>query len=94
MSEKYGFEAIPKGERYYNRNRLKRIGYVMLEQKRTEEAIEIFEYWCSLYPYSSNAFDSLADALTRKGDSKKASQMRQKAKALAVQNEDYRLEMF
>jgi predicted alpha/beta superfamily hydrolase len=94
MSEKYGFEAMPKGERYYNRNRLKRIGYVMLEQSRTEEAIEIFEYWCSLYPHSSNAFDSLADALTRKGDLNKASQMRQKAKALAVQNEDYRLELF
>ncbi|WP_394223868.1 alpha/beta hydrolase-fold protein [Alteromonas gracilis] len=44
LSERYGFGAVPKGERYYNRNRLMRMGYVLLKQERNAEAIEMFEY--------------------------------------------------
>ncbi|BDX04877.1 alpha/beta hydrolase-fold protein [Planctobacterium marinum] len=94
LSEKVGFEAVPKGERYYNRNRLKRIGYVLLQQERTAEAIEIFEYWRSLYPNSANAYDSLADAWAQSGNTQKEAQLRKRAKELAQQNGDFRHAIF
>ena len=94
LSQEYGFQAFPKGERYYNRNRLKRIGYVLLQQGRTEEAIAIFKYWQSLYPKAANAYDSLADAYEKQGNKSKASEMRKKASTLARQNKDYREHKF
>ncbi len=94
LSQEYGFEAIPRGERYYNRNRLKRIGYVLLQQGRLDESIGIFEYWASLYPNAANAYDSLADAYAAKGKTKMELQLRRKAYKLAKQNGDARAASF
>lgn len=94
LSAFYGFTALPKGERFYNRNRLKRLGYVMLEQKRFAEAIEVFRYWIDLYPYSANAYDSLADAFAATGDKKAAIEAGLKAVSLATDSNDSRLSLF
>lgn len=94
LSENYGFPVLPKGERFYNRNRLKRLGYVMLQQKRISEAVDIFQYWVQLYPGSANAYDSLADALDASGNSSAALEARAKAVSLAAKNQDYRRALF
>lgn len=67
LSEIYGFPALPKGERYYNRNRLKRIAYVFMNQGKYQEAEDIVLYWLSFYPNSANAHDTLADVYEAKG---------------------------
>lgn len=94
LSEAYGFEAFPKGERYYNRNRLKRIGYLLLAQERTDEAIRIFDYWLSLYPRAANAYDSLADAYGKKGDAARETALRERARAVARENADFRQALY
>lgn len=94
LSLEYGFEAFPKGERFYNRQRLKRLGYVMLQNNRTQEAIDIFDYWRSLYPNSANAHDSLADAYLQHGNDQKAKELRTKAYTLAIKNKDFRQAIF
>lgn len=47
---------------------LNTIGYVLLNKKRYEDAIIIFEYNTRLFPNSGNVFDSLAEAYYTKGD--------------------------
>jgi CubicO group peptidase (beta-lactamase class C family) len=44
------------------------LGYGLLGQKRIDDAIKIFELNVKLYPQSANAYDSLAEALERRGD--------------------------
>lgn len=94
LSQRYGFAVLPKGERFYNRNRLKRIGYYFLQEGRNEEAIEAFAYWLQFYPHSPNAHDSMADALEKAGRAGEAKAYREKAVALARQYHDGRLALF
>ena len=44
------------------------VGYVLLSKKRYPEAIAIFRYNVALFPESSNAHDSLAEAYLLGGD--------------------------
>ncbi|WP_199608749.1 alpha/beta hydrolase-fold protein [Flocculibacter collagenilyticus] len=94
LSNEYGFEAFPKGERYYNRNRIKRIGYMLLAKGRIDEAVTLFQYWVSLYPNAANAYDSLADAYQKLGDGAKEEFARNKAKEIAKSNKDFRANLF
>jgi predicted Zn-dependent protease len=57
-------------------------GYVLLQEQKTREAIEIFKLNVSLYPKSANTYDSLAEAYEANGD-----------RALAVQNYERSLEL-
>jgi len=94
LSKEYGFTALPKGERFYNRNRLKRLGYQLLAQERFSEAIAMFKYWKELYPSSANAYDSLADAYEANEQFDIALKARKKAVQLAKKNKDIRLSVF
>lgn len=94
LTRRYGFQALPKGDRFYNRNRLSYLGHYLLNEGRTEDALDVFRYWRSQYPGSANACDSMAAALEAAGQKEAAHEMRQKAIELARQNGDFRLDIF
>ncbi len=94
LTRRYGFQALPKGDRFYNRNRLSYLGHYLVNEGRTDDALDVFRYWRSQYPGSANACDSMAAALEAAGQEKEAHAMRQKAVELARQNDDFRLEIF
>jgi len=94
LGAEYGFVALPKGERFFNRNRLKRLGYHLLEKKRIDEATNIFRYWVEIFPNSANAYDSLADALSATGQTQEAKRARIMAVGLARENGDARVAIF
>lgn len=56
------FEA--KGAEY----RLNDAGYILLNQNKINEAIEVFKLNAELYPESSNVYDSLGEAFMKNGD--------------------------
>lgn len=91
---KYGFTALPKGERYYNRNRLKRIAYVLINEKRYDEAEAIINYWLTYYPKAANAYDTLADLFKAQEKVNIELKHRMKALKLAQENQDSRLPIF
>lgn len=94
LDQNYGFTALPKGERFYNRNRLKRIAYVFINEKRYAEAEAIINYWLSFYPQSANAFDTLADLYRAQENVNTELKYRIKALKLAQDNQDFRLPLF
>jgi tetratricopeptide (TPR) repeat protein len=48
------------------------LGYILLEQKRTEEAIDIFKFNVDLYPESADVYDCLAEAYMKNGNNEMA----------------------
>jgi len=94
LSKEYGFTVLPKGERFYDRTRLKRLGYQLLEEGRISEAIAMFKYWQKFYPYAANSHDSLADAYEANNQLDMALESRIKAVKLAKRNKDARLAFF
>lgn len=76
----------PDYMRFYNHvideNLLNNIGYELLNQKRPEDAIKIFQLSTELYPTSPNTFDSLADAYEKTGNLSLALQAAEKARLL------------
>ena len=94
LSKEYGFTVLPKGERFYNRTRLKRLGYQLLEDGRSAEAIAMFTYWQEFYPYAANSHDSLADAYEANNQLEMALKSRIKAVQIAKRNKDARLAIF
>lgn len=51
---------------------LNEIGYWLMNAKRTDDAIAVFEYNTTLFPKSGNVFDSLGEAYYNKGNKAKA----------------------
>lgn len=94
LSNKYGFTTLPKGERFYNRNRLKRIVYVLINEQRYTEAEAVLNYWLSLYPLSANAYDTFADLYRAQGNKGLELQYRAKTLKVAQKNQDFREPLF
>jgi len=67
-------------------------GYQLMGQNRLDDAIEIFEINVKRFPDSWNVYDSLAEALANKGDTKAARKYYEKALKLAPENEKARIE--
>ena len=59
-----------------------RLGYELLREERTDEAIEIFRLNVEAYPKSANTYDSLAEAYLKKGNKEEA--IKYYSKALEV----------
>ncbi len=57
-------------------------GYAMLSEEQFEEALFIFKMNTDLFPESANAWDSLAEAYWKSGDTIKAVEFYNKAIAL------------
>ncbi|PKL87146.1 MAG: serine hydrolase [Ignavibacteriae bacterium HGW-Ignavibacteriae-2] len=52
----------------FRENELNNLGYFLLNQNRTDEAIEIFKLNIEAYPKSANTYDSMGEAYMKKGD--------------------------
>ena len=59
-------------------------GYQLLAQGRTDSAIAVFRKNVKDYPKSWNTYDSLGEALARKGDKKRAIEMYTRARSLTA----------
>jgi tetratricopeptide (TPR) repeat protein len=62
------------------------LGYLLLHQKRTREAIEIFKLSVEAYPESYNTYDSLGEAYMNNGEKDLAIQNYQKSLQLNPNN--------
>jgi CubicO group peptidase (beta-lactamase class C family) len=71
--------AIPEGA-------LNSVGYHLLGQKRTADAIRLFKLNTELHPASANTFDSLGEAYMESGDKPLAIQNYEKALSLDPKN--------
>jgi tetratricopeptide (TPR) repeat protein len=84
---------IVKNTRYFkrrvkNEGELNTMGYVLLAAKEIEKARVIFKLNTLLFPESSNAYDSLAEAYKEAGDYKKAIEYYMKSYALNPDNDN------
>lgn len=62
LSETYGYQVVPP------EGMLNRLGYLLLSEGRTAEAVEAFKLNRDWHPGSSNVYDSLGEGLLCAGD--------------------------
>jgi hypothetical protein len=74
------------GDDLVSEDRLNGLGYQFLRNTRLKEALAIFRLNTQLYPNSSNAFDSFAEAFEAMGDTPSAIDQYRKAVQLDSQN--------
>ncbi len=67
-------------------NRLNNLGYALLQQQKTGEAIAVFKVNVALYPQSANTYDSLAEAYMTNGNKELAIVNYKKSLELNPQN--------
>jgi len=94
LSNKYGYRIHPAPSLQRNINSLRGIGYILLEDNRTLEAVDIFKRWTEISPDEPNAFDSLADAYESAEKNNLALQAHQQAVRVAKRLSDPRAEFF
>ena len=75
-----------------NENEFNTLGYELLRKEEYQNAIAVFDINVALYPESDNAYDSLADAYLRSGDSLQA--FENYKKALTFNNRNNRAKRF
>ena len=85
LTKRYGYEIKPP------ENTVNQFGYALFRAEKIDEAIEAFEENAKLYPDSANAFDSLAEALEKKGVRSKALANYEKAYKMAEQKGEVQL---
>jgi len=88
LSKRFGYAIVPP-ELVVNQ-----AGYILLGQKRTDDAIAIFRGNVELYPFSANVYDSLAEALERAGRTEESLANYERAVDTAKKTGDKRLEIF
>ncbi|WP_435356244.1 serine hydrolase [Emticicia sp. SJ17W-69] len=71
---------------FEDENDLNQIGYYLMNKKRFDDAIQIFELNVKLFPQSGNAYDSLGEAYLNKGNKPLALLNYKKALALDPKN--------
>ena len=82
------------GTRYdFSEAELNGLGYTLLDRGRNADAIRVFELNVRQFPNSSNAFDSLADALSRSGRRVEAAQAYSRALKLDPSNVNARAKL-
>ena len=85
LSKRYGYEIKPP------ENIVNQFGYALLRGDKIDEAVEAFEENVKLYPDSANVYDSLAEALEKKGSRSKALANYEKAYKMAEQKGETQL---
>lgn len=70
----------------FNENALNALGYQLLGQKKTKEAVEIFKLNVEAYPQAANPYDSLGEAYMLAGERALALQSYKKSVELNPQN--------
>jgi tetratricopeptide (TPR) repeat protein len=71
-------------------NKINSLGYRMLNQKRYEDAIDLLTLNVTLFPSSSNTYDSLGEAFLKKGNKELALRNYKKALELDPDNSNVR----
>lgn len=79
LSKRFEYEIKPP------ENIVNQFGYALLNAEKVDEAVEAFEENAKLYPDSANVYDSLAEALEKKGIRSKALANYEKAYKMAEQ---------
>jgi predicted alpha/beta superfamily hydrolase len=87
LSKKYGFQILPRAERWHSVNRLSWIGPYLIRQGRTSEGIELIERWVDYHPKSVLALTQLTEAYEKNNQLKKAIETLSKAYSLSVELE-------
>ena len=85
LSKRFGYEIKPP------ENIVNQFGYALFRSEKIDEAVEAFEENAKLYPESANVYDSLAEALEKKGVRSKALANYEKAYKMAEQKGDGQL---
>lgn len=85
LSKRFGYEIKPP------ENIVNQFGYALFRSEKIDEAVEAFEENARLYPDSANVYDSLAEALEKKGSRSKALANYEKAYKMAEQNGEAQL---
>ncbi|HEX6278416.1 MAG TPA: hypothetical protein VFZ49_00250, partial [Pyrinomonadaceae bacterium] len=85
LSKRFGYTVKPP------ENIVNQFGYVLLRGDQVDAAIEAFEENVKLYPGSANVYDSLAEALEKKGSKTKALANYEKAYKMAEQKGEAQL---
>ena len=68
--------------------RLNDLGYSLLREKRTADAIAVFKINVELYPQSANAYDSLGEAYVANGEKELAVASYKKSLELDSKNQN------
>ncbi len=84
LSKSYGFRVYPNTDRLYSMSCIKNVGRRLLGTKKTEEAIELYEYWTTLYPKSHLAYYFLGISYKENASIIKAGKAYNKAYELAL----------
>ena len=85
LSKRYGYGIKPP------ENIVNQFGYALFRSEKIDEAIEAFEENAKLYPDSANVYDSLAEALEKKGIRSKALANYEKAYKMAEEKGEAQL---
>ncbi|MEQ1763811.1 MAG: alpha/beta hydrolase-fold protein [Pyrinomonadaceae bacterium] len=85
LSKRYAYEIKPP------ENMINQFGYALFRSEKIDDAIEAFEENAKLYPNSANVYDSLAEALEKKGVRSKALANYEKAYKMAEQKGEAQL---
>lgn len=84
LSSEYGFEILPRADRWNSVNRLSWIGPYLLKNGKTTDAIQVIERWAEYRPNSLAALEQLAKAYEASGDYHSSLSALQKAYKLAL----------
>lgn len=88
LSERYGYQIkVPE-------NAVNGLGYRLMETKKFDEAIAVFQHNVELYPASANVYDSLGEGYENAGKLDLATQSFQKAIELGTKTFDPGLDSF
>ncbi|TJY35973.1 alpha/beta hydrolase-fold protein [Pontimicrobium aquaticum] len=94
LSKVYGFQVYPNADRLYSMSCLKNIGRRLLGTNKTSEAIELYEYWTTLYPQSHLAYYYLGMSYEKHNDLDNAIKAYNKSYALAMSQNSSEAEQY
>ena len=77
-----------KNPRFVSENDLNNLGYIILNNKKIDDAIKIFSLIVELYPESPDAFDSLGEAYLKDGQTELAIRYYQRSFELNPENDN------
>ncbi|MCX2681324.1 tetratricopeptide repeat protein [Galbibacter sp. EGI 63066] len=85
LSTVYGFEILPKTERWNSGNSLSKISSYLLNQGKTTEAIQVIERWVKYSPKSILALNKLIEVYDSNSDFDKALSILEKAYEMSLE---------
>jgi tetratricopeptide (TPR) repeat protein len=73
---------------------INRLGYLLMEQEKNEDALKIFKLNIELYPNGFNTYDSYGECLLKLGDTENGIKAYQKSLELNPDNTDAKIMLF